>query len=316
MSSIENIPYQSFCWVIGTTSFRTAKLNLKIEQQLLMLNALYDQKLASGEAWNWGQELQKEYYNIMQESGFVEGDASRKDKDAREKTSGLVDIGLVYKDRTITPAGEKLVELSKTGQFYKDNSFDIEADSYVYFRQLLKTSIAIGKQTVRPYIVLAKLLCDLGHLSFDEFKYLLPICSSDTSTTHIIEKIRFFREIGTTDINTVIYDTLMLLDSYQKAHKLFTEYDGVMTEEVLCAVGMNRKSRNYDKPYFALYQKLISFFLRGEAVALELYDVARKINLHREWCELLFDSTSRNSIKATLSKGGTVISDDCPFLGC
>ena len=33
-----NIPYQSFCWVIGTTSFRTAKLNLKIEEQLLLLN--------------------------------------------------------------------------------------------------------------------------------------------------------------------------------------------------------------------------------------------------------------------------------------
>ncbi len=31
-----NIPYRSFCWVIGTTSFRTAKLNLKIEQHIMI----------------------------------------------------------------------------------------------------------------------------------------------------------------------------------------------------------------------------------------------------------------------------------------
>lgn len=316
MSTIENIPYQSFCWVIGTTSFRTAKLNLKIEQQLLMLSELHERKLAGGEDWNWGSELQTEYYDLMQSCGFVEGDAKRKDKDAREKTSGLVDIGLLYKDRQITPAGNKIVELSKLGQFYKDNNFDIEADSYVYLRQLLKTSINIGDETVRPYIVLSKLLCDLDYLSFGEFKYLLPICSSDASTTHIIEKIRFFRETGATDINTVVYDTLMLLESYRVAHKVFTEYKGTMTEEVLCAVGMNRKSRNYDKPYFKLYEKLTGFFLLGEAIALELYDAARGINLHREWCELLFGSTSRNSVKATLSKGGVVISKDCPFLGC
>ncbi len=73
MSTIENIPYQSFCWVIGTTSFRTAKLNLKIEQQLLMLSELHERKLADGEDWNWGSELQTEYYDLMQSCGFVEG---------------------------------------------------------------------------------------------------------------------------------------------------------------------------------------------------------------------------------------------------
>ena len=31
----KNIPYKSFCWVIGTTSFRTAKLNLKIDTESL-----------------------------------------------------------------------------------------------------------------------------------------------------------------------------------------------------------------------------------------------------------------------------------------
>ena len=35
----ENIPYKSFCWVLGTTSFRTAQLNLRIEEQLILLDA-------------------------------------------------------------------------------------------------------------------------------------------------------------------------------------------------------------------------------------------------------------------------------------
>ena len=39
----KSIPYQSFCWVIGTTSFRTAKLNLKIEAQLLLLDEFYNE---------------------------------------------------------------------------------------------------------------------------------------------------------------------------------------------------------------------------------------------------------------------------------
>ena len=46
-----NIPYQSFCWVIGTTSFRTAKLNLKIEKQLLLLDEFYNEVVKKSD-WN------------------------------------------------------------------------------------------------------------------------------------------------------------------------------------------------------------------------------------------------------------------------
>ena len=107
-----NIPYQSFCWVIGTTSFRTAKLNLKIEEQLLLLNEFY----ASNSAWNWDSSSQEKYYDFMKEKGFLSGAAQRKDKDAREKTSGLVDIGLISSDRIITEAGKELLEITSSGR--------------------------------------------------------------------------------------------------------------------------------------------------------------------------------------------------------
>ena len=43
----------------------------------------------------------------MQEKHFVKGDAPRRAKDAREKTSGLVDIGLIDPDRHLTEVGKE-----------------------------------------------------------------------------------------------------------------------------------------------------------------------------------------------------------------
>ena len=100
----KSIRYRSFCWVIGTTSFRTAKLNLKIEEQLLLLDKFYNEVIKES-SWNWNNELQEKYYDFMKDRAFVTGEAKRKDKDAREKTSGLVDIGLITEDRLITEAG-------------------------------------------------------------------------------------------------------------------------------------------------------------------------------------------------------------------
>lgn len=111
-----SIPYQSFCWVIGTTSFRMAKLNLKIEEQLLLLDEFYNGIIKNSD-WNWNNELQEKYYDFMKDKKFVAGDAKRKDKDAREKTSGLVDIGLITDDRLITEAGRELLSLASNGNF-------------------------------------------------------------------------------------------------------------------------------------------------------------------------------------------------------
>ena len=134
--SESNIPYKSFCWVIGTTSFRTAKLNLKIEQQLSLLDDFF-QTINSGSSWQWDNDLQAKYYEYLREKGFIAGNASIKDKDAREKTSGLVDIGLLSEDRRITDAGWELLAISREGSFTVDNIFNISKDSFVYLKQLL-----------------------------------------------------------------------------------------------------------------------------------------------------------------------------------
>ena len=168
----KSIPYQSFCWVIGTTSFRTAKLNLKIEAQLMLLDEFYNDVIKKSN-WNWNNELQEKYYDFMKNKAFLTGKAERKDKDAREKTSGLVDIGLITEDRLLTEAGRKLLKITSSGEYETSNVFNINRDSFIYLKQILKTSIDVNGSIVRPFIAVINCLTELEFLSYDEFTYFV-----------------------------------------------------------------------------------------------------------------------------------------------
>lgn len=241
----KNIPYKSFCWVIGTTSFRTAKLNLKIEEQLLLLGEFYKEVTKKSE-WIWNNEMQEKYYDFMKDRAFLTGDAKRKDKDAREKTSGLFEIGLINKDRTITEAGEELLRISKNGNFEADNIFNISKDSFVYLKQLLKTSINVDGSIIRPFIVTLKCLNELGFLSYDEFTYFVPMILDEESAEKIISDIKLYRQ-GTKSAEDIIYQRLMEMDNYKLARDEFM--NSKVDENLICLIGMNRKSRLYDKSY-------------------------------------------------------------------
>ena len=88
--------YKSYCWALGTTSFRMVEFNRKIEQQLQLLKDFWALPQYANENWSANNPVQIAYYNYIKEQGFIEDkDAPRKDKDAREKTSGLVALGLM-----------------------------------------------------------------------------------------------------------------------------------------------------------------------------------------------------------------------------
>ena len=170
----KNIIFKSFYYSLGTTSFRMQNFNQKIEQQLDLLNMFWEKEEYKNEKWEGNEFIQEAYYNFMKENDFLkEGDASRKAKDARQKTSGIKDIGLIDENRRLTTVGKKLLEISKKNDFTCDNFLQIPKDSYIYFQQLLKTYITIDKNTVvRPYILLAKLLKKFKYLKKEEFMYL------------------------------------------------------------------------------------------------------------------------------------------------
>lgn len=306
-----SIPYQSFCWVIGTTSFRMAKLNLKIEEQLLLLDEFYNGIIKNSD-WNWNNELQEKYYDFMKDKKFVAGDAKRKDKDAREKTSGLVDIGLITDDRLITEAGRELLSLASNGNFKINNLFNINSDSFVYLRQLLKTSIDVNGSMVRPFIITVKCLTELGYLSYDEFTYFVPLIKDEESAKEIISDINLYRE-NKIELDEIIYKRLIQMPNYQLAKETIVTSD--IDEDLICLIGMNRKSRSYDKSYYKLYENIKNIFIDGGNDYESLLKSAKEINQKPGilWRNLIFKTTNIGVIR---KHGASSINNQCPFLNC
>lgn len=286
--------YKSFCWGLGTTSFRTKQFNRTIEEQLSLLDEFWHSPENSGEDWANNNALQIRYYDFMKERGFVSGDAPRKDKDAREKTSGLVDIGLITDNRRLTEAGVALLQISRSGDFASDNIFQIPRDSFIYLKQLLKTSNTVDGSIVRPFIVLLRVLSEFEFITMEEYTYLLPLCIDSHSTKYIIQKIRDLRSNLTT-IESVIIERLMSMDNYQEALSMLLT--GRVSESLICEIGMNRKSRTYDRPYYRLYQSLYNAFVRSDSSAfLSAYEATRSINIGRRWKDYLFNTVSTRAI--------------------
>ena len=286
------IGYKSFFWSMGTTSFRTRDFNKTIEQQLELLHEFWAQPENQAESWNANNALQSRYYAFMQSKNFVKGDAAKKDKDAREKTSGLVDIGLIDPARRLTEAGDALRKMAAAGDFAPDNFLELPRDSFLYLGQLLKASCKVGGGEVRPFIVLLYLLTQAGQLSLDQFTYLVPLCVDEGSTAAILQGIL----AGTETTDEILLARLMAQENYQKALALLLE--NPVEESLLCEVGLNRKSRQYDKPYFALYQNLAAVYLQGKTEMLpRVFDCLSRLEIGALWKEYLFDTTSRKAVQ-------------------
>lgn len=306
-----NIPYKSFCWSLGTTSFRTKNFNKTIEEQLSLLNEFWILRENQNINWSGNNELQARYYDFMRQKGFVEGNAKNKPKDAREKTSGLVDIGLIDENRKLSDAGKALLHISSENDFSSDNQFQIAKDSFIYLKQLLKTSYTVEGQTVRPFLVLLYLLSKVDYLTLEEYTYLLPLCVGANETDEIIEGIKKLRTNGTT-IDNIIINRLMNMNNYNTALDYFIEND--VTESLICEIGLNRKSRQYDKPYFKLYEALYRVFVEDDIDSLpSVYSATKDIKIGKWWRSYLFDTTSETAIgkfpsdhlKVTLFNGVT-----------
>ena len=131
-----DLQYKSFYWCLGTTSFRTKNFNKKIEQQLALLRDFWTFEKKSRQEWNGNNELQTAYYDFLHQSGFLYGNANNKPKDAREKTSGLVSLGLIDDGRKLTAVGNELLKLSEQNDFHVDNNLGIHIDNFFFVCKL------------------------------------------------------------------------------------------------------------------------------------------------------------------------------------
>lgn len=288
--------YKSYCWSLGTTSFRMVEFNRKIERQLELLRDFWAKPAFVNQQWSENEPLQEQYYNHLKENDFIEGDAPRKAKDAREKTSGLVDLGLIDDERRLTEAGNALLQIALNADFNTNNLLQIPADSFIYLKQLLKVYSPIDNGYVRPYIVLIMALNRLGELSFDEFTYLLPLAINEAKTQDVFDSIESIRS-GNGTIDETIIDVLMDMPNYQEALDILLKSD--VTENVITEVGMNRKSRSYDKPYFKLYKALQDVIdTRSDEAAINLFDATKSISGRSAtfWKQYLFNTSLTSKV--------------------
>lgn len=80
---------------------------------------------------------------------------------------------------------------------------------------------------------------ELDFLTYDEFAYFIPLINDGENAKEIIESIRLYRDNKAT-LEDVIYKRLIVMKNYQEA---FSEFiDHVVDEELICLIGMNRKS--------------------------------------------------------------------------
>lgn len=278
-----DISFKSYCWSIGTTSFRVKDLNYKIERQLQLLKTLWNQN--TGKTW---RELQVPYYKLLKDSGLVTGNASRMDKDAREVTSGLVNIGVIDSNRKITKVGYRILELSVNNDFSPDNIFNLPKDSYTYFLQFLKYTISDSQFETKPFVTLIFLLSEFDFLTFDEFTYLLPLCINDETTKNICKDINDLRNNSTT-IDQIIINKMWAMQNYQNAFAYFNSRQS-LTDDDFGIIGINRKSRNYDKPYKHIFDKIV-------LIRDEVNRSGSKSNKLSALYEDLLDSISNTSLK-------------------
>ena len=289
--------YKSYCWSLGTTSFRMVEFNRKIERQLELIREFWTKPAFADQQWSENEPLQIEYYNFLKESDFIEGEAQRRAKDAREKTSGLVDLGLLDDERRLTEAGNALLQIAANADFNTNNLLQIPADSFIYLKQLLKLYSPIDNEYVRPYIVLIMALNSLGKLSYDEFTYLLPLAINKSKTEEIFTSIENIRS-GNGTIDETIIKVLMDMPNYQKA--LDTLLNNAITEQLITEIGMNRKSRNYDKPYFKLYKALEAVIVtHSDEAAVELFNAVKAVSGKSSilWKQYLFNTANTKKVE-------------------
>lgn len=304
------IGFKSYCWAIGTTSYRTDKFNMNIETQMKLLKEFRNLPEHKEKVWTGNNEFQTEYYEFLKSKNFVKGDAPRPDKDAREKTSGLRDIGLLDDERNITAAGEALIEISQSEDFSTDNLLEIPKDSYLYFKQLLKTSNDVDGKNVRPFVVFLYVVSKVGYLTYDEFTYLLPLCVDNETTNKIVDSILSSRN-GSIDYEDIILSVLIGMENYKKALTLLQKEE--ITEELICNIGINRKSARYDKSYYILYKLLKNIVFSKDNVVLEFYEATKKLTNNKigvAWRKYFFSS----NVRSVIARMGLSVLNTVPIL--
>lgn len=255
-----SVKFQSYCWCIGTTSFRVKDLGLKNENLLLLLNEFWAKRTGLEQEWN--DESQEDFFQILVYNELAEQGAKNPAKDAREKTSALSALGLVDENRKITKVGQKLLKILEDEAFNSANQLGVDEDSLLYLEQLLKFrvnfensfyKVALGRFS--PVFLLINTLLDLEYLTYDEFTYVLPLLFYGSNNSALVKDLRDLRN-NKKSIDAILINNIIKLQSnYQDAFKNFLTPTRLSAQDFSAAI-MSRKGTSYDHKFVTLFSEM------------------------------------------------------------
>ena len=260
------IKFQTYSWGYGTTSFRVSELKYKIEKQLILLKELQD-KYPTKE---W-KELQFIYFEILVENDLAKSTSNNKEKDARQKTSSLKDLGFINEDRKLTNVGLELYQLNKKRDFKSQNIFYLREDAYIYFKQFLKINFSkysnsrnYSEFNINPFLSLIYAILELKYLTLDEFIYRFPLCQNFDDIKNEIAIIKKNRNF---ELDSYLREKISKKENYKNALCYFIENN--VTLDILSTIIFDRKSSKSTKIYFKLFNKLFKFYQDKKLLSLK-----------------------------------------------
>lgn len=249
----DKIKFQTYSWVIWTTSFRVSELKYKIERQLIRLK-----ELNLNFPNNDWKDIQEDYFDLLVEEWLSNWELEwieKREKDARQKTSPLRDLWLIDNDRKITQSWNELFNILEQKNYNYDNIFWIRNDSFFYLKQLLKVEFSNNVESnsyknfkIKPILSLIYLIINLWwSISKEIFTYILPIIENNDDLIHTTNILKNW------EYN--LYDILLNKIKHKENHINALNYfiENEKNDDTFQKVFLNMKWWKYDFPYKRLY---------------------------------------------------------------
>ena len=255
------IKFQTYSWVIGTTSFRVSEIKYKIEKQLLILDDFQNSIVNS----SWQEQQEKYFYSLVDRNLAKEKtDTKKREKEARQISSSLEYIGLINKDRILQKTAYELLEILNKKRFNYNNIFGVRNDSFLYIKQFLKLefskNIANGSYKdfkIQPFLaIIYALIKHKNKLPIDFFTYILPTIKS-------YDELRYVMDNPILNIDDFLLKKISSMQNYQNAINYFLQTE--KTENIFKNdnIFMNMNGGKNDLKFLDLYNSLLNYDFNG-----------------------------------------------------
>lgn len=265
---------KQYIWHLGTTTFRRGQLNIDLEKSLIILNELWE----NSENTVWDRAKQGKFEDFLNSNGVVQTKSKKKNdqmygRTGRAVVTSLKALGMVDKDAQITSAGKEFLSILKKSKIKDDNIIKIKEDSFLMFCQLLKYSVVIDDEVVRPLLVTLYLLNKYEYLSQEERIYLLPFAINKNSLEEVEKEIAEYRKNKKIEKSVIrlAESTPNFLEEIEKIKK-----DD--SKEVFLEALNHGKGKKEGEKYYGAFKEIVKGYSKRKCNITKLLSELNKIS--------------------------------------